>query len=91
MNGGWSSWGSCSKSCGSGSQTRTCTNPRPAYGGSQCSGSPFKTCNTEACPGISGADIASLVLKGFGVVVDGVKAGVQLKNSLEKKENPAKG
>ena len=51
VNGGWSSWGSCSASCGSGVQTRTCTNPAPAHGGSQCSGSSSQTCNAHACPG----------------------------------------
>ena len=51
MNGGWTSWTNCSKSCGSGSQTRTCTNPTPANGGSDCSGSSSQPCNTQACPG----------------------------------------
>ena len=51
MNGGWSSWGRCTKSCGSGSQTRTCTNPKPANQGSQCSGSSSHPCNTQECPG----------------------------------------
>jgi len=30
VNGGWCAYGSCSKSCGSGTQTRTCTNPPPS-------------------------------------------------------------
>ena len=53
VDGGWSKWGSCSKSCGSGSQTRTCTNPSPAHGGSPCPDpeSTSQTCNTQACPG----------------------------------------
>ena len=56
INGGWSvwsSWGSCSASCGGGAQTRTrtCTNPAPANGGSSCSGSTSETqaCNIHAC------------------------------------------
>jgi len=55
VNGGWSSWrcGSCSKSCGGGTQscTRTCTNPAPAYGGANCVGdsSQIQNCNTQAC------------------------------------------
>jgi len=56
VNGGYSSWstyGSCSKSCGGGQQSRTrkCNNPTPANGGSQCSGvsSESKNCNTQPC------------------------------------------
>ena len=48
-NGGWSGWSSCSNSCGSGTQSRTCTNPTPACGGSACSGS-----SSQACVGSSG-------------------------------------
>ncbi|XP_062579319.1 coadhesin-like [Saccostrea cucullata] len=57
INGGWSSWsgyGSCTRSCGSGTQSRSrsCTNPRPAYGGTSCSGSTSssRSCNTHNCP-----------------------------------------
>ncbi|XP_076472307.1 uncharacterized protein LOC143301799 [Babylonia areolata] len=50
----WSSWGTCSVSCGGGSKSRsrTCTNPPPANGGTQCSGSgsDTSTCNTQPCP-----------------------------------------
>jgi hypothetical protein len=56
VNGGWSSWSSwstCSVTCGGGTQTRTrtCTNPTPANGGSDCSGaaSESQSCNTQAC------------------------------------------
>ena len=43
VNGGWSSWsdfGQCSVTCGIGLKTqhRTCTNPAPAFGGTQCDG-----------------------------------------------------
>jgi len=59
VNGGytqWSSWSACSKSCATGwkSRTRTCTNPRPANGGVDCSryGPPAESvkCNTQRCP-----------------------------------------
>lgn len=49
VNGGWSSWGSCSKSCGGGTQTRTCTNPPPSGGGASCSGASSQACNTHSC------------------------------------------
>jgi len=48
-NGGWSAWSTCSASCGSGIQTRTCTNPAPANGGATCSGASQQSCNTPSC------------------------------------------
>jgi len=54
VNGGWSPWGSCSVSCGGGSQTRTCTNPSPENGGDDCVGSSRQACNTNGCGGNSG-------------------------------------
>ncbi len=50
VNGGWSSWSTCSLTCGGGTQTRTCTNPLPANVGAVCSGPSTQTCNTQACP-----------------------------------------
>ncbi|XP_069105032.1 SCO-spondin-like [Argopecten irradians] len=57
IDGGWSSygsWGSCSRSCGTGSrtQTRQCNNPSPAHGGANCAGSSSnsESCNTHPCP-----------------------------------------
>ncbi|KAK3083453.1 hypothetical protein FSP39_022988 [Pinctada imbricata] len=52
--GSWSSWGTCSLTCGGGSQSRsrTCSNPAPQYGGAQCGGrsSSSQACNTHNCP-----------------------------------------
>jgi len=52
--GTWSSWGACSASCGGGSslRTRTCSNPSPSTGKSDCPGPNFEyaTCNNQSCP-----------------------------------------
>ncbi|KAM9436595.1 semaphorin-5A [Clarias gariepinus] len=57
VNGGWSVWSSwtqCSRDCSSGvrSRKRTCTNPKPKYGGTTCSGpaQEYQECNTTPCP-----------------------------------------
>ncbi|WAR12942.1 CO6A6-like protein, partial [Mya arenaria] len=57
IDGAWTTWGSyspCTKSCGSGTQfrERSCTNPRPANGGADCTGNARENhaCNTAACP-----------------------------------------
>ncbi|XP_053401477.1 uncharacterized protein LOC123550590 isoform X2 [Mercenaria mercenaria] len=57
IDGGWTKFGSyspCTKSCGGGTQfrERSCTNPRPANGGAQCTGNAKETrqCHTNACP-----------------------------------------
>ncbi|WAR21415.1 HMCN1-like protein [Mya arenaria] len=52
--GQWSSFSTCSHSCGGGYQTshRLCNSPNPANGGHGCSGNSVLTqlCHTEACP-----------------------------------------
>jgi len=53
MDGGWSAWSACSKACGSGTQTRSCTNPTPSGGGATCSGVTEQSCNTQSCTGTS--------------------------------------
>lgn len=52
VNGGWTDWGFCSATaCGTtGTKTRTCTNPAPANGGADCTGSASQSCNAPACP-----------------------------------------
>ena len=58
VDGGWSNWstGNCSKLCGGGNITRirTCNNPAPSCGGSDCSGDSEETveCNTIPCIGM---------------------------------------
>lgn len=51
----WEDWGTCSTTCGVGTQSRsrTCTNPAPSNGGADCSGnaSEPQACNLTACPG----------------------------------------
>ncbi|KAM7440695.1 hypothetical protein ABFA07_010097 [Porites harrisoni] len=57
VHGGWSGWGvwtTCTKSCGSGTQTRSrsCTQPRPQHGGKVCPGAlkEQRVCNAHSCP-----------------------------------------
>jgi len=52
--GSWSSFSSCSKSCGNGgtmSKTRKCNNPQPSRGGKPCIGPDTETvaCKTPSC------------------------------------------
>eukprot|EP00105_Crassostrea_gigas_P025267 XP_011445797.1 PREDICTED: coadhesin [Crassostrea gigas] len=63
VNGSWSVYGpwgkfsECSKTCGAGAQSRyrhrTCNNPKPQYGGRNCTGPSIKPetspCNTNPC------------------------------------------
>ena len=50
VNGGFSDFDACSKTCGDGIQTRTCTEPAPAFGGADCVGDKTKACNLAECP-----------------------------------------
>jgi len=50
IDGKWSTWGSCSVSCGGGKKLRTCNNPAPKHGGKACEGAAEEACNTIACP-----------------------------------------
>ena len=57
VDGDWTAWvdqGTCSASCGGGTQTqaRTCTNPEPSGSGQDCVGDLTRDvdCNTDVCP-----------------------------------------
>ena len=51
QDGGWSQFSACSKACGGGTQSRTCSNPASANGGKNCAGRASNACNTQACAG----------------------------------------
>ncbi|WAR18811.1 HMCN1-like protein [Mya arenaria] len=50
----WSTWGTCTMTCGGGTQSRsrTCTNPEPQYGGLDCDdvSTESQSCNDGPCP-----------------------------------------
>ena len=52
----WSLWSGCSASCDSGQLTRqrSCSSPKPANGGNNCSGEAIEqqSCQVMVCPGI---------------------------------------
>ena len=53
VNGGLSdNWSSCSVTCGTGTQTKSCDNPAPDHGGDACSGVTSQECNVNVCPGM---------------------------------------
>lgn len=84
VNGGWTewTWSTCTKACGGGTRdgSRTCTNPAPACGGSDCVGDANiqESCNTQAC-GDPGPELpkGTSSYSGPGQVVKGaIPAGV---------------
>ncbi|XP_027036187.1 uncharacterized protein LOC113664759 [Pocillopora damicornis] len=67
INGGWSSWTSwntCSKSCGSGKQhrVRQCDNPKPSRNGRTCQGKALdeRLCNEQKCPSACGHEFQAV-------------------------------
>ena len=61
VDGNWTNWTKCSKSCDGGNKTRTCTNPKPQYGGKNCTGHNVTECNIQSCPGA--VDYSVVVLR----------------------------
>eukprot|EP00470_Lotharella_oceanica_P002190 CAMPEP_0170170972 /NCGR_PEP_ID=MMETSP0040_2-20121228/4009_1 /TAXON_ID=641309 /ORGANISM="Lotharella oceanica, Strain CCMP622" /LENGTH=522 /DNA_ID=CAMNT_0010410709 /DNA_START=20 /DNA_END=1588 /DNA_ORIENTATION=- len=50
VDGGWSDWSECTKSCGwDGMQKRSCTEPAPSGGGKACEGPESRPCNRRRC------------------------------------------
>ena len=50
----WNNWSVCSKTCNTGSRTRSRTKTDALHGGSECSGDKDEnqSCNTDECPGM---------------------------------------
>jgi len=61
INGGFSAFNACSKTCGGGTRTRTCTNPEPKNGGADCVGKSQEACNMQACPVFKPSSRAELI------------------------------
>ncbi|MFZ2303742.1 MAG: peptidoglycan-binding protein, partial [Minisyncoccia bacterium] len=78
IDGGWSSYGTCSvTACGqTGTQTRSCTNPTPANGGATCSGSASESCSTPAC-GVTTYAITSSASTGGAISPSGTTVVAQ--------------
>lgn len=50
VDGGWSDWSGCTRTCGGGSRSRSCSNPAQAHGGQECQGRSNQPCNILPCP-----------------------------------------
>ena len=68
--GSWSTWSSCSKTCGGGIENRSRNKTKVEQNGGNCSGSRFdiKTCNTLSCPGKQ--DTTFIAFLGFTLVLN---------------------
>ena len=56
VDGGWSDFSVCTRTCAGGIQIRTCSNPAPANGGADCTGQSLQICNTRDCPRSTSTD-----------------------------------
>ena len=72
VNGGFSAFDRCSKTCGGGIQRRTCTNPEPRNGGRGCVGVSEQACNAQACHGGNYLYPSSALFMIYVVCVSGV-------------------
>jgi len=87
INGGWSNWSECSKTCGGGTQTRTCTNPTPANKGLNCTGESTQNCNAQTCSSGSsgsGGGTTGDYIPGFGPFSQSTVAPAVLGASTER-------
>ena len=62
VDGGFSVFSACSKTCGGGTRIRTCTSPEPRNGGKGCVGESQETCNTKPCEGTTLSCLSSLCM-----------------------------
>ncbi len=55
VNWGWSDWGTCSATCWGWTQSRSCNNPSPSGGGTNCIWAGVQACNTQQCACVIGS------------------------------------
>uniref|UniRef100_A0A8C1M4G6 Adhesion G protein-coupled receptor B1b n=1 Tax=Cyprinus carpio TaxID=7962 RepID=A0A8C1M4G6_CYPCA len=75
----WSSWGSCSKSCGGGHQLRHRVCEGPFFNGEPCNGDKkeLRNCNEKRCPGENSYQILTDTVYNILVLHVGLKASGQ--------------
>ena len=68
----WTTWSSCSATCGDGTRERSrqCDNPPPSLGGNDCAGSDSEVdnCNKEPCPGKPLSKLSALMYQASHMV-----------------------